>query len=253
MAHIQNDIAADLIERVIAVNRNSKVVKGGRRFSFSALVAVGDGTGSVGLGFGKANEVTDAISKAMTDARRNIKSVARYNTTIPYAVTAKYKGAKVLLKPATEGTGVIAGGAVRAIVESAGYNDVLTKNLGSNNPVNVAKATVKALDLLISREDNLKRRGLPVFENGKNTAETIEDTTESESSVSSAPSEETPTPHEEQMAEVTTTTEPEVTTTTEPEVTNDTIAEESSAEQENIQTERHTNDDTADRSEEENK
>lgn len=203
MAQMQNEISADMIERVIAVNRNSKVVKGGRRFSFGALVAVGDGSGSVGLGFGKANEVTDAISKAMSDARRTMTPIARYNTTIPFAVTAKYKGATVLLKPATDGTGVIAGGAVRAIVEAAGISDILTKNMGSNNPMNVAKATVKALDQLISRSENLRRRGLEVFtpatqsSAGEETVATTDETPSSEEPrVAATSTEEAPAPHE---------------------------------------------------------
>lgn len=151
----------ELIEKVVAVNRTAKVVQGGRRFSFSALVVVGDGNGHVGLGFGKANEVSDAIAKALTDGRRRMVPVVRYRTTIPYAVTAKFKGGKVLLKPATAGTGIIAGGAVRAVVEAAGIKDVLSKSLGSNNPINVAKATLAALQSLEDRAMVFARRGLP--------------------------------------------------------------------------------------------
>ena len=114
MATYFDEKGPELMEKVITVNRNSKVVKGGRRYSFGAMVVVGDGNGTVGLGFGKANEVTDAISKAMTDGRRNMVSISRYRTTVPYEITGKYKAGKVFLKPATTGTGIIAGGAVRA-------------------------------------------------------------------------------------------------------------------------------------------
>ncbi|MCX7847857.1 MAG: 30S ribosomal protein S5 [bacterium] len=150
----------ELIEKVVAVNRTAKVVKGGRRFSFSALVVVGDGNGNVGLGFGKANEVSDAIAKALTDGRRRMVGVVRYHNTIPYAVMGKSKGGKVLLKPATPGTGIIAGGAVRAVVEAAGIKDVLSKSMGSNNPINVAKATLAALQSLEDRAMVYARRGI---------------------------------------------------------------------------------------------
>jgi small subunit ribosomal protein S5 len=160
VAQYTDEQAPDLIEKVVAVNRTAKVVKGGRRFGFSALVVVGDGKGRVGLGYGKANEVADAIAKALADGRRRLEEVCIYRTTIPYAVEGKYKGGKVLLKPATSGTGIIAGGAVRAVIEAAGIRDVLSKSLGSNNPINVAKATMTALHMLMDHATAFTRRGL---------------------------------------------------------------------------------------------
>jgi small subunit ribosomal protein S5 len=160
-----------LIEKVVAVNRTAKVVKGGRRYAFSALVVVGDGGGNVGLGFGKANEVTDAIGKALNDGRRNMTAVPLYNTTIPYAVSGTFKGGKVLLKPATTGTGIIAGGAVRAVLEAAGIHDVLSKSLGSNNPVNVAKATMDGLSQLMNVRAAFARRGITLADRPEPVAE----------------------------------------------------------------------------------
>ena len=164
MAQYSGDTGTEFIEKVVTVNRNSKVVKGGRRFSFSSLVVVGDGNGNAGLGFGKANEVTDAIGKALTDGRRNMTPIPRYRTTIPFAVVGRFKGGKVLLKPATSGTGVIAGGPVRAIMEAVGIRDVLSKSLGSNNPVNVAKATMVALGSLMDKRQAFERRGITLRE-----------------------------------------------------------------------------------------
>lgn len=164
MAQYRDNDAADqdLIEKVIAVNRTAKVVKGGRRFGFSALVVVGDGRGTVGLGYGKANEVADAIAKALADGRRQMRPVSLYRTTIGYAVEGRYKGGRVLLKPATSGTGIIAGGAVRAVMEAVGIRDVLSKSLGSHNPINVAKATLVGLEMLMDRATAFGRRGLKV-------------------------------------------------------------------------------------------
>jgi small subunit ribosomal protein S5 len=159
---------SDLTEKVVFINRCAKVVKGGRRFSFSALIVAGDRAGKVGVGFGKANEVAEAIRKASDSARKSLKKVAIRENTIPHEVIGEYGGGRVLLKPASPGTGVIAGGGVRAVIEAAGIRDVLAKSLGSSNHANVVKATIAALSALRQRDEIYKLRGIAISEkNGK--------------------------------------------------------------------------------------
>jgi small subunit ribosomal protein S5 len=154
--------AQELSEKVVFINRSAKVVKGGRRFNFSALVVVGDKRGKVGIGLGKAGEVADAIRKGGELARNRMVSVSLKDATIPHEVISRWDGAKVLLRPASPGTGVIAGPKVRAVLESAGVKDVLSKSLGSDNPANLVKATLKALQQLRLREEIYRSRGLAV-------------------------------------------------------------------------------------------
>ncbi len=155
----QKNEKSEFEERVVNINRCSKVVKGGRNFSFSALMVVGNRQGKVGVGLGKAREVVDAIRKGTELARKNLIDVPLLGATIPHAVEAKYRGGRIIMRPAAPGTGVIAGGGMRAVLELAGIRDVLAKSLGSSNPINVVRATMKGIDTLESKEHVMAKRG----------------------------------------------------------------------------------------------
>jgi small subunit ribosomal protein S5 len=161
-SHKKEKAVSDITEKVLYINRCSKVVKGGRKFSFSALILAGDGKGKIGFGFAKANELTDAIRKGGEAAKKNLRSYATEGNTIPHEVLVEWDGARLLMKPAPDGAGVIAGSQVRSVLEMAGIKNIMAKSLGSSNPINQVKATFKALSMLKSRDDIRRERGINV-------------------------------------------------------------------------------------------
>lgn len=163
MANIETQ-APEFVEKVVAINRVSKTVKGGRIMKFAALVVVGDGNGTVGFGLGKSGEVPDAIRKGIEDAKKNLKKIALKGTTIPHEIIGEFGAGRVLMKPAAPGTGVIAGGSVRAVIEVAGIQDIRTKSLRSNNPCNVVRATINGLTSCVSAKEVAAKRGKTVKE-----------------------------------------------------------------------------------------
>ncbi len=163
MANIETQ-ASELVEKVVAINRVSKTVKGGRIMKFAALVVVGDGNGTVGFGLGKSGEVPDAIRKGIEDAKKNLKKIALKGTTIPHEIIGEFGAGRVLMKPAAPGTGVIAGGPVRAVIEVAGIKDIRTKSLRSNNPCNVVRATINGLTSCVTAKEVAAKRGKTVKE-----------------------------------------------------------------------------------------
>lgn len=164
MEQERNEKSKEFAEKLIALNRVAKVVKGGRRFSFSALVVVGDRNGKVGYGFGKANDVSEAIRKGIDKAKRNLVTVPVKKSTLPHQYVGIFKSAKVILKPAAPGTGIIAGGAVRAIMEVGGINDILSKSMGSRNPINTVKAVFNGLECMLDAKTVAKNRGKSLVE-----------------------------------------------------------------------------------------
>ena len=176
---IEREESRELKERVVEINRVAKVVKGGRRFSFTALVVIGDEVDRVGVGYGKAREVPLAITKAVEDAKKNLFRVPKHGTTITHEILGRSDAARVLLRPASEGTGVIAGGGVRAVLELAGIRDILAKSLGTTNPINMAKATVNGLKRLRSPDEVAKMRGLTINQVLPYKKPVVEESTES--------------------------------------------------------------------------
>ena len=193
----RSDAGSEFTEKVVFINRVAKVVSGGRRFSFSAVVVVGDGKGRVGAGVGKAREVPEAIRKGVAIAKRNLVEVPMAGTTIPHEFIANYGAAKVLMKPASPGTGVIAGGGVRAVMELAGIRDILTKSLGSNNPINVVRAALLGLASLRDPKAELRRRGLQPAEDEASVEVTTDEAEAAVVAAEETPAESEPDPEPE--------------------------------------------------------